>query len=481
MQILNKYITKIKKSNSALKDVSFVAGGTVISQGIAILVLPVLSRIYTPADFGIAAIFASVIAILSEISGFRYYLAIPLPKSERYANAVIVLSLFVQFIFSLILCLLLLATDLRFFTAIRLENLFQYRFLVPIGVFLISLYVTLTQWAIRTKSFSTIGKTKISQSITGNFAKVIFGLLNIKPLGLLLGEIISRASGITTLYKGIVSIKGVPKTTRQDVVKVALKYRNFPLFDIWTALLNTAGYQIVPYLILIFYDSQTTGYFSMAFTLMAVPGALIGTAIGQVFLQKAASAQHSGNLKELTFKAYLVLLRLSLFPILLLSIMSPLIFSIVLGKQWADAGIYAMLLGPWVMIMFIQSPLSNVFSILGLQRQALALEILYSVSRIAAFLFGTLWKDARIAILFLSLAGFFITVIRLWYVLISTGNKTNNVIKKTFPVIIETAVLIFVPLAMFFIDRKSYLIIPTVVIALCLYLYRNIIQYKTNI
>ena len=68
MQILNKYITKIKKSNSALKDVSFVAGGTVISQAIGILVLPVLSRIYTPADFGIAAIFASVIAILSEIS-----------------------------------------------------------------------------------------------------------------------------------------------------------------------------------------------------------------------------------------------------------------------------------------------------------------------------------------------------------------------------------------------------------------------------
>lgn len=478
MQILNKYITKIKKSNSALKDVSFVAGGTVISQGIAILVLPVLSRIYTPADFGIAAIFASVIAILSEISGFRYYLAIPLPKSERYANAVIVLSLFVQFIFSLILCLLLLATDLRFFTAIRLENLFQYRFLVPIGVFLISLYVTLTQWAIRTKSFSTIGKTKISQSITGNFAKVIFGLLNIKPLGLLLGEIISRASGITTLYKGIVSIKGVPKTTRQDVVKVALKYRNFPLFDIWTALLNTAGYQIVPYLILIFYDSQTTGYFSMAFTLMAVPGALIGTAIGQVFLQKAASAQHSGNLKELTFKAYLVLLRLSLFPILLLSIMSPLIFSIVLGKQWADAGIYAMLLGPWVMIMFIQSPLSNVFSILGLQKQALVLEIVYSSSRIAAFLFGTLWKDARIAILFLSLAGFFITIIRLWYVLISSGNKTNYIIKNTIPVVCEAIILLIIPVMLVFVNQKPIIVIFSLIIAFCIFTYRNLKSIK---
>jgi O-antigen/teichoic acid export membrane protein len=478
MQILNKYITKIKKSNSALKDVSFVAGGTVISQAIGIAVLPVLSRIYSPSDFGIAAVFTSAITILSGISGLRYYLAIPLPKSDRYANAVIVLSLSVQFVFSLLLVLPLLATDLIFFTKIRLENLYQYRFLVPIGVFLISLYVTLTQWAIRTKSFSTIGKTKISQSITGNVAKVILGFLNIKPLGLLLGEIISRASGITTLYKGIVSIKGVPKTTRQDIVKVALKYRNFPLFDIWTALLNAVGYHLVPYLVLIFFDSQTTGYFSMAFTLMAVPGALIGTAIGQVFLQKAASAQHSGNLKELTFKAYLVLLRLSLFPILLLSIMSPLIFSVVLGKQWADAGIYAMLLGPWVMIMFIQSPLSNIFSILGLQRQALILEIVYSVSRIAAFLLGVLWKDARIAILFLSLAGFFITIIRLWYVLISTGNKTNYIIKNTIPVVCEAIILLIIPVMLVFVNQKPIIVIFSLIIAFCIFTYRNLKSIK---
>lgn len=471
-------IKNLKKSNSAIKDVSFVAGGTVISQAIAILMLPVLSRIYTPDDFGIAAVFASAIIILSGISGLRYYLAIPLPKSERYANAVIILSLIIQFAFSFLLCLLMLVIGFDFFTKIKLGKLYQYRFLIPIGIFLISLYVTFTQWAIRSKSFSTIGKTKISQSVAGNVAKIILGLLNLKPLGLLLGEIISRASGITTLYKGVVSIKGVPKTTKRDILRVAVKYRNFPLFDIWTALLNTAGYHLVPYLILIFFDSKTTGYFSMAFTLMAVPGALMGTAIGQVFLQKAASAHNSGNLKELVFKTYLTLLRLSLFPILLLSILSPTIFSVVLGKQWGDAGVYALLLGPWVMIMFIQSPLSNIFSILGLQKQALLLEIVYSVSRISAFMIGTLWEDARIAIFFLSFAGFLVTIVRLWYVLIVSGNKTFTITKKSFSVCYEATILLAIPLMIYFLNTNKYYLILSAIVTLFIYSYRMFMLYK---
>ena len=108
MKIYDNLIAKIRKSNSAIRDVSFVAGGTAISQAIAILMLPVLSRIYTPDNFGIAAVFASAVTILSGISGLRYYLAIPLPKSERYANAVITLSLIIQFVFSLLLCLFLI-------------------------------------------------------------------------------------------------------------------------------------------------------------------------------------------------------------------------------------------------------------------------------------------------------------------------------------------------------------------------------------
>ena len=475
MQILKKYINKIKKSNSALKDVSSVAGGTVIAQVIGILLMPVISRIYSPADYGIVAVFASAITILSVISGLGYFYAIPLPKLDRHANAVIILTISIQCIFTILLTLALFTMSINIFVKIGLKDLYKYKMLLPPAVFFIGLYNTFTQWGIRSKSFYAIGKTKVLQSITGNITKIFLGICSVRPMGLILGDIISRASGTATLYKGIVSVKGIPKTTSQDIRRVAIRYRNFPLFDVWSNLLNTAGYHLVPYMIMIFYDSHTTGSFSMAFTLMAIPSAVIGTAIGQVFYQRAASAHHSGMISDVTSKAYITLLRFSLFPILLLSILSPLIFSIVLGNMWRDAGVYSLLLGPWVMIMFIQSPLSNVFSILGIQKHALVIEIFYSVSRISAFLLGTLWKDPRVAIFFLSAAGFMVTVFRLWFVLISSGNKTSYILKISLPVIIESLVLLFVPFLIYLIGFKQpFFLILASVFACFIYIYRNI-------
>ena len=127
----------------------------------------------------------------------------------------------------------------------------------------------------------------------------------------------------------------------------------------------------------------------MANNLLMLPGALIGTAIGQVFLQRAAIAYYEGSLKEVTIKTYHNLLVTGIYPGLFLSLTAPYLFSVILGSEWKEAGIFAMIMGPWAIAMFIQSPLSNILSILGKQKQAMLIEILYSLTRIAAFIIGT--------------------------------------------------------------------------------------------
>lgn len=478
MLSIKEMIKKIKKNNSTLSDVTSVAGGTVVAQAISILLIPIISRIYSPTDFGLASVFVSTITVFSLISGLGYFFAIPLPMSDRYANAIILLTLLLHTTFTLLLVLLLSASGLVFFKKIGLEELYRYKMLVPLGIFLVGLYNIFTQWAIRNRSFSSIGKTKVSQSLVGNLSKIILGIMNIKPLGLLLGDVLSRAGGSLTLLREIVAKKGFPKSNKSDMRKVAIKYRNFPLFDIWSNLLNSAGYHLVPYLILIFYSSRITGYFSMAYTLMAIPGSLIGTAIGQVFVQRAATAYHNGDISSIASKTFAALLRISFFPILLLSIMSPFVFSFVLGEAWKEAGVYSMLLGPWVMIMFIQSPLSNIFSIMGLQKQALFIEIFYSSARIIAFMLGSLSGNAKIAIASLSIAGFIVTVFRLWYVLVSSGNKTSHIMKIAAPIIVESMALLSVPFLFYFINPDSLYFLFSGILAFAVYVFRNISLFK---
>ena len=83
-----KIMTQLN-NNASLKHIAMIAGGTTLAQGINILSTPILSRIYSPEDFGVTAVFISMVSILSVISALRYDLAIPLPKTERYADAVI--------------------------------------------------------------------------------------------------------------------------------------------------------------------------------------------------------------------------------------------------------------------------------------------------------------------------------------------------------------------------------------------------------
>ncbi len=421
-----------------------IAGGTTLAQLVNILATPVISRIYSPEDFGVAAVFMSVVSILSVISALRYELAIPLPKTERYADAAVLISFLIQIIFVLILTIIVYLASDNFMYKARLEVLIPYKIFISVGVLGTGIYGMLTQWAIRRQCFNVIAKTKITQITAGIITKIVLGVLRISPLGLILGDIVSKMGGLGSLLIGILKERSLPKWNFQDIKRVAIRYKNFPLFDIWTAIFNVAGYQLIPYLSLIYYDSRTTGYFAMANNLLMLPGALIGTAIGQVFLQRAAIAYYEGSLKEVTIKTYHNLLVTGIYPGLFLSLTAPYLFSVILGSEWKEAGIFAMIMGPWAIAMFIQSPLSNILSILGKQKQAMLIEILYSLTRIAAFIIGTIWNDAKTSIFLLMLTGLILTAGRLWYTFYLLKIQ-NKILAYLFPVLKESVLLLTIP------------------------------------
>ena len=306
---------------------SFVAGGTVVAQILGVLVLPIVSRIYSPSDFGVMAVYSSVIAILSELSGFRYYLAIPLPKNKKYAEALVFLSLIIQIVFVCVITLVIMFLGEVLFTWLTLDEIIHYKYFIPIGLVFIGIYNILVQWSVREGAFDAIGKTKISQSVAGVAAKIGIGFLGFKPLGLLLGTIISQAGGITTLFFAAIKKNGLPVFNKNNVYRVALKYRKMPLFSTWYGLINSMGAGLPQLFLSSLYSLQEAGLFSIASSLLSIPINFLGQAMGQVFIQRASIAKNSKNLSAISLKAYLLLLRIGFFPIALISIFAPPLFS----------------------------------------------------------------------------------------------------------------------------------------------------------
>src|SRR5690606_17674747 len=98
---------------SFARNVGVLAGGAALGQGITLLAAPLLSRLYSPDDFGLLAVYASLLGILSVAANLRYELAIPLPEGDEEAAQVLGLSLAVTVVVSLLAALVVWALGER--------------------------------------------------------------------------------------------------------------------------------------------------------------------------------------------------------------------------------------------------------------------------------------------------------------------------------------------------------------------------------
>jgi len=477
LESIRNFLNRLLPKDSAMRHVSILAGGTTIAQGLNVAIMPVLSRIYSPSDFGVMAVFVSVTAILTELSGFRYHFAIPLPKQVRYAKAILVLSFFLQSVFVVVISLLLVLIGKPLLKMVSMETLIPFRFLIPVAVAGMGAYITLTQWAIREKLFQTIARTKVTQSISGAIAMVSLGFLGFRPFGLLIGKIIGQAGGITTLARSIIKKKGLPKPPLEDIKRAALRYRKFPMYETWSGMLNTVGRQIMPILLVALYDPQVAGLFAMAQSLLHIPTVFVGQAIGQVFLQRASVARYEGNLKELSLKTYTLLLRLGFFPILLISFFAPPVFSFLLGPKWLEAGSFAQILGPWIGFIFASSPIGLLLTIQNRQGTGLIFEGLLLVTRVVSIWLGSLWGGPFLAMTLFVIFSLVILIPKMVYSLKIAGNSVTVIIIQTLLIVVEAVVLLSLPFGAFVVGSNPKILALFVVFSLSLFLVINFMRY----
>ena len=70
--------------------------GTGAAQLMTVLSQPIVTRLYTPSDFGILSVATSILSVLISITCLRYEFAIPLPADNVEAANIVGLSLIVN-------------------------------------------------------------------------------------------------------------------------------------------------------------------------------------------------------------------------------------------------------------------------------------------------------------------------------------------------------------------------------------------------
>ena len=95
------------KGSFAAHVLTLMTGAT-IAQAIPIAIAPILTRLYTPSDFGVFALFSSLVSLAAIIATGRYELAIMLPEDDQDAINLMALSVGISLLVSSI-CLVVVA------------------------------------------------------------------------------------------------------------------------------------------------------------------------------------------------------------------------------------------------------------------------------------------------------------------------------------------------------------------------------------
>ena len=380
------------KSSPVMK----IATGTLAGQILTTACVPLLTQLYSPNEFGVFATVSAVCTIIATVTLMRFELAVPVPKDPHEAYALIWIGLSCAGIFAALISAAVALVGSKIAAVLNIEGDRHLLWSVPLVASLTGIAILFNQLAVRDARFSEIGRRNFTQSAVLSSTQIGAGLLGLGGMGLLIGVGLAQLVAAISLAKGAgMRTRNALSAASKTTIRKALRsYYRFPLMLAPAGLINILGLQLVPVLFAIYYGTEVAGWLSFSQRTLALPVALIGIAVAQVYLSKIAIAAQRRNFKEMRQLHTSATLKLALagVPLLILfGLMGPILFSKLFGQEWATSGIYSQAMVIGIAVQFVSAPLSQTLIVLRRERE----QLLWDCGRLIAVP-GSLFTTAQL-------------------------------------------------------------------------------------
>ncbi|MBQ8277682.1 MAG: oligosaccharide flippase family protein [Bacteroidaceae bacterium] len=366
--------------NTLSKNILKLISGEGIGRAIGFMTAPFITRLYTPSDFGILAVFASLCVLCYPFCTLKYTLAIPLHSNEKIGINSLAACLLILVINTVIIGITLVffhSPVLSFFSS---ENIDAFWYFIPLAFLLNGTAEVLSYYSTRYRDFSTIAKVTVVQKIIGASTNIVLGLFRFNVIGLLIGNILAESGGLSlyirTYWKRLK--EGSRNVTWKKICFVLKRYMDFPLYRIPSQILLKASGSL-PILYFAWHSgTDTTGQISLAITMLSAPVAVVCRSVGKAFYGEIASlGKKSGKeISTLTVRIMTRLFAVSIIPFTLIICFGPWIFRTFFGAEWSQSGTFARYLCFYLIFRFVYSPISDgIFNVFEQQKLVFRLEV----------------------------------------------------------------------------------------------------------
>ena len=414
--------------SSFIKNVLLVMTGTAGAQAIGFAMNPIISRLYSPADFGVFGSFNAILGIFTSAVTLNYAQALMLPKKKEDAMNLFFLSCGSS--------TLIAACCLIFFLLV--PNLFQSLTKSPNAWFLVLLVLaivvsglneSLQAWCVRIKAFKDTAASQVVRSLSTNGSQVGLGFWVGGPLvlifGVIFGEILASLNLARVVFRDLWQSR---REIRWDRIgELAKNYKDFPLYGGPKDVMNALSMGLPVLLLTHFYGIAIAGAYAFGVRILQTPMGFVTRALRQVLFQKLSEAHNDGDrLFPLYMKVTSGLFALIVIPMLLMLLWAPQIFTWVFGSQWHTAGEFARWLMLWLMLIFCNLPSILFARIIRIQGKMLLFEIVLLTSRALALAIGGMYMPALKTVMLYSLVGVIMNICLMVVVGYSVMRKDGN-------------------------------------------------------
>src|SRR5882757_5339523 len=243
---------------STLRGVSSIVAGSVVGQAMVMLAYPLLTRLYTPAEFGLLTVFASVVGMVSVVSAGALESAVVIPARDREAAAVAWAGLVSVCVVAALTGIAGIIVAAPLSGLLGVPALAGYWWLVSVTVLVMGSYLVLSEWMVRDRSYGALGRRNLYQGIGQVGTQLGMGVAGMRPEGLLLGLGVGRLLALG----GLTSRGGLlrqPRPAWADLVAAVRRFRRFPLLAMPSMLVNSAGLEIPLLLVSALYGDARAG------------------------------------------------------------------------------------------------------------------------------------------------------------------------------------------------------------------------------
>lgn len=369
------------RRNSFVSGLAVLTSASLLQNLITFASAPVVARLFSPAEFGIAGLIQALGAVPVLMASGQYYLAIGIARSRSESVNLACLSI------GLAPLCALLALPVTAYLQERpnllppmLEGVAGYLWTIPAFMVTASWLFVTRLWEIRFAHYRPLVLNRLIESGVMAGSQIGLGLAGIGPLGLIAGRWLGTAAAALHGLRLVIAqlgVGGLRVVQLRRMRALARRHWQFPAYQLPAQAVGELGRQLTPLLLGFYYSLTAVGFYWFAHRLLERPAIVFGSNIGRVFYQHAADRRKEGRpVSRLYWRSVGVLGATCIVPFGVVILFGPALFAWVFGTEWERAGHFARWIALANFTFLIGFPARGATALFDLQRSYAVVETL---------------------------------------------------------------------------------------------------------